>query len=96
MEQNFTDLRLNNPFAYAELSQLKDGTYCFEQNQKPDTTNCRYYTTVDTDTFSSIAFEAYGDSKYWWIIYLANEIDNPFELELLGGTTLKIPDIRLL
>lgn len=91
------DLRTDNPYAYGLLTQLSDGTYCLEADrQKPDTTSCRYYTTIQGDTFSSIAHEAYGSSKYWWLIWSANNIDNPFDLEILPNTLLQIPNLTLL
>lgn len=90
-------LRPDNPYAYGELAILNDGTYCLSgTKQTPNTTNCRIYTTIDGDTLSNIAYEAYGNSKYWWLIYYSNDIDCPFDLELNGGVTLKIPNLNLL
>jgi hypothetical protein len=51
----------------------------------------RYYTTIDGETLWNIAYQAYGNSKYWWIIAEANGIDFPFDLP--AGSSLIIPDI---
>lgn len=95
--QQTIDLRVDNPYAYGTLSLLKDGTYCLEATKEtPDLSGCRYYTTIQGDTFSNIAFEAYGNSKYWWLIWAANDFDCPFNLEITPNTTLRIPNIALL
>lgn len=41
------------------------------------------------DRLDSLAFHYYGDEDYWWIIALANRIDDPFAL--VPGRTLRIP-----
>lgn len=40
----------------------------------------------------AIAHEVYGNSKYWWLIALRNDIKEPF-YEFHKGKTLKIPDL---
>ena len=37
-----------------------------------------------------IANEFYGDSSYWWIICVANNISDPFE-QLISGKLIKLP-----
>ena len=37
-----------------------------------------------------IANEFYGDSTYWWIICVANNISDPFE-QLKAGKLIKLP-----
>ena len=39
-----------------------------------------------------LSYEAYGTVSYWWLICLANGIQNPFE-ELTAGKQIKIPII---
>lgn len=40
----------------------------------------------------AIAYEVYGNSKYWWLIALRNDIKEPF-YEFFKGRTLKIPSL---
>lgn len=53
---------------------------------------------IDADKFvnrpDAIAYEVYGNSKYWWIIAMANNIKDPF-FEFYKGRSLKIPNIDL-
>jgi|LakMenEpi03Aug12_release.lakeMendotaPanAssembly.Ray.scaffolds.fasta_scaffold585005_2 hypothetical protein len=41
----------------------------------------------------AIAYDVYGNAKYWWIIALFNEIQDPF-IEFYKGRELKIPDFN--
>lgn len=55
------------------------------------------YITVDStneNRLDIIAFNNYGFSTYWWVIALANEIIDPFDIPL--GTTLRIPPLSSL
>ena len=45
----------------------------------------------ETDRMDAMAETFYGDSRYWWIICLMNDLVNPFSYNLLPGTPLKIP-----
>lgn len=90
------ELRDNNPFSLGLLTFFNDGSMAL-LSKKPKyikSASDRTYTTSINDNLSSIAYQAYGDSKYWWIIWFANNIDFPFELELLPGTVLNIPDFK--
>jgi len=42
----------------------------------------------------NIAFDAYGNAKYWWIIAMANDILDPFT-GFYKGRELKIPEINM-
>jgi hypothetical protein len=42
----------------------------------------------------AISHNVYGNSKYWWIIAMVNEIRDPF-VEFTLGRKLKIPDLDL-
>ena len=45
------------------------------------------------DRLDLLAYKYYGDSDYWWIIALANNVQDPFSVAV--GQRLKIPqDIR--
>ncbi len=41
----------------------------------------------------SIAFDVYGNAKYWWIIAMANDITDPFTA-FYKGRTLIIPELE--
>ena len=58
---------------------MKDTTFLIDQEKfvnRPD----------------AIAYEVYGNSKYWWLIALRNDIKEPF-YEFFKGRTLKIPSL---
>lgn len=86
-------LRENNPYSLSEIIVLDDGSLVLERHKvnyvKSD--RDRYFTTIQDDTIWNIAHQAYGDSKYWWIIADVNNIESPFELE--AGLSLLIPDL---
>lgn len=88
------ELRDNNPYFTGSVSLFTDGTYTMDAGDfnylKSD--KDRYYTTQDNENLSAIAFQAYGDSKLWWIIAKANNVFDPFTLD--AGTTLLIPSLN--
>lgn len=90
------DLREDNPYSIGFITLFGNNLQSLD-SVKPKlnkTASDRLYTTIEGDTFSNIAFEAYGNSKYWWLIWFANSIDFPFDLEILPNTTLLIPDLE--
>ena len=48
-------------------------------------------TWKETDRMDALASDLLGDSTYWWVICLMNDLVNPFSYALLPGTLLKIP-----
>jgi nucleoid-associated protein YgaU len=52
-----------------------------------------YLTLSEGDTLSNIAYEKYGNSKQWHIIYNANRLSilDPFEIPI--GVTIIIPNL---
>lgn len=42
----------------------------------------------------NISFDLYGNSKYWWIIAMANDVIDPF-VEFYKGRELKVPEINM-
>lgn len=55
------------------------------------------YITVDnisTNRLDILAYNYYGYSTYWWVIALANNIIDPFDIPL--GTVLRIPPLSSL
>ena len=49
-------------------------------------------TWKETDRMDALASDLLGDSTYWWVICLMNDLVNPFSYDLLPGTLLKIPN----
>lgn len=86
-------LRENNPYSISDIIILPDKSLVLEAREIKYTKSerDRYFTTIQGDTLWAIAYEAYGDSKYWWLIAKVNKIDVPFELE--AGLSLLIPDL---
>ena len=50
------------------------------------------HTVLDGQTLQNIAYKYYKDSGLWYIIALANNIQNPFSDELHAGQQLMIPN----
>jgi hypothetical protein len=86
-------LRENNPYSLSNIILLPDDSVVLEAKDLVYTKSDRdrYFTTIQGDSLWAIAGEAYGDSKYWWLIAKVNNIDEPFEVE--PGLTLLIPDL---
>lgn len=67
-----------------------DSNYYFNLLNKikiPKDINDFYYNVYSAkvgDTWTSIAFNEYGDVKLWWIICLANNIINPIDMPIQG------------
>ena len=58
----------------------------------PDELDQKYYytyTITSPEPLTNLSFKFYGDIELWWLICLANKIDNPVEL-LEGGTTIRV------
>lgn len=51
------------------------------------------YTIKEGDSLTNIAFKFYNSSNLWFLIADANNIINPFELEL--GTNIIIPNQQI-
>lgn len=51
----------------------------------------KYHTITEDETLSSLAYEYYGDSKYYHIIAEVNNITFPLDLTI--GTVIIIPDL---
>ena len=46
-------------------------------------------TNVEKDRLDIVAAETYGTARFWWVIALANNIKDPFDVPV--GTSLRIP-----
>ena len=88
------NLRENNPYSVGSIFVFVEGDIALDRDPIKVTKsfNDRYYTIVAGDEIGNIAFDYYGNSKWWWVIWDSNDIENPFELKV--GNTLLIPDLN--
>jgi len=88
------ELRINNPYSNGEVFVFNEGDAVLDGRviTYVKSIKDRYFTVAQGDSLSSISFEAYGDSKYYWVIAQANGIDEAYEVTI--GQSLLIPDIE--
>lgn len=87
-------LRENNPYSIGSIFIFDEGDFLLDREPAKfiKSPRDRYYTVENEKDLLDIAFEAYGDSKWWWLIYDANpDLISTFEVEV--GKTLLIPDL---
>lgn len=62
----------------------------------PRSSQDKYYTVemVSENRLDMIASSYYNSPRYWWVIALANDIDDPFDVP--KGTLLRIPPLSSL
>lgn len=88
------ELRDNNPYNYGYIFVFGDGDYIMERDtiqDFPRSVKDRYYTIKKDDSLWQIAEAAYGDSKWYWLIRDANDIELAVDLPI--GKTIIIPDL---
>lgn len=87
-------LRENNPYSIGSLFLFKEGDVLLDPGQPTfvKSKRDRYYTVESSDDIWTIAFKAYGNSKWYWVILYANNID--FAFDIVTGQTLLIPDLN--
>lgn len=91
-----------NVSRYSNLRRLKDtdtGKFFHEnwiQKSISETSSDQYYTVTleEVGRLDIISNDFYGTPKYWWVIGIANNILDAFDVPL--GTTLRIPPIMSL
>ncbi len=93
------ELRINNPYSLSQILTFNNGDFYLDA---PNMTynksrGDRYFTVDEITNYPDIAYLAYGDSKWWWVLYNINyksnpDLDDPFILT--AGTTLLIPDLE--
>lgn len=91
-----TELRENNPYSTGLIFQYPEGDFLLERTPMPyvKSPNDRYFTVIQGDSLQSISFQAYGNSKWWWVIRDINDVTDPFDLTV--GTSLLIPDLNFI
>lgn len=85
---------IRSPYDNCVILEYKDGDYSLEsvKTEVTITSDDITYTVKEDDTLQAIADVYYGDSGLWYIIAIANDIDNPFdESQFYQGQVLIIP-----
>ena len=88
-----------NNSRYTNLRRLYDnkkGVYYHETwNQKfiDESPEDNFFTVTESekDRLDLVSYSYYGTANYWWVIAIANEIIDPFDVPV--GTSLRIPPI---
>lgn len=88
------ELRDNNPYSIGSIMIFEEGDVLLDPGkpQFPKTQLDRYYVVEEPDDIWTIAHKAYGNSKWYWVILYANNID--FAFDITTGQTLLIPDLN--
>lgn len=87
-------LRNDNPYSTGSVFIFPDNSLSLDRELLVyvKSQNDRYYTIGDGDTLWNISYQAYGSSKYWWVIADVNNLFGAFDLNT--GDTLLIPDLN--
>ena len=73
-----------------ELDFIWNSLSLFEQNH-----DSGYYRIMGDEVGQPdlISHRVYRTERYWWLICLVNQIENPFE-DIIEGEILEIPNVR--
>ena len=85
---------IKSPYDLAVVVEYPDGSISLEtlKEEVATTADDLNYTVKDGDTLQGIAHVYYKDSGLWYIIALANNIQNPFDInQFYPGQLLRIP-----
>ena len=80
-----TESKLKKQVDTKEKKVEKEKTPILQKSSKPD-----IYIVKDGDTLESIAYEFFGDTKYWYRIFAANEAEIDDWNNIYPGQKLKI------
>lgn len=83
-----------------KIIQFDDGTMEMDMGELDitRTNKDRFMTPTNSSRLDGIAYEYYVESvsdggKYWWLLAVANDIDNPLDKSEFVGREIIIPDI---
>ena len=85
----------SSPYDNAVINEYDDGTdptLDLDDLELLTPESTIIHTVLDGQTLQNIAYQYYNDSGLWYIIALANNIQNPFSDELHAGQQLMIPN----
>ena len=103
--EEFKQREYLNPIIYKNDSRYKNLRTLYDENRKvivhenwnkfsiPKSSQDKYYTVdmVTENRLDIIANSYYNSPRYWWVIALANDINDPFDVP--KGVTLRIPPL---
>jgi len=84
----------SNPFATGFIVEFPEGDSILQRKEliyEPSASKDITHVTTEGDTIYGLAYKYYGDDKWWHVIADANQLYNPFDLQL--GLELLIPDL---
>lgn len=86
-------LQESSPYSTGFVLNYSDRTFSLERYPLKYVPNVddQLHIVMDSDSVWSLAYQYYGNSKYYWIIVDMNNLENAFSL--VTGQVLVIPDI---
>lgn len=95
VEYNFTS-RYKNARRVIEGGTTREYHETVDTQEVIDTDDDRFVTVENTteNRLDIIAYEKYGSPKYWWVIAIANDLEDSFDVP--RGTVLRIPPLTSL
>jgi len=87
-------LRQNNPYSTGKVTTFTSTPSLLERGKLAytPTLDDELYEVTEGEDLTTIAGLKYADSKYWWVIADANDIENP--LDITGHNSLIIPNLE--
>jgi len=85
---------IKSPYDSSVVVLYQDGSISLESTKEEVATTAEdlNYTVKEGDTLQGIAHVYYKDSGLWYIIALANDIQNPFDInQFYPGQLIRIP-----
>lgn len=89
----------NSWLRFSEYAEIETGGFNFRYYELSEMPGIEVqdddilHTVISTDRIDRMSYHYYGTSKLWWVIALANGLDNPME-SLNQGEELVIPSAR--
>lgn len=83
-----------NPYSNGQLISYSDGSQILTRDKidySPSATKDLTHSVVEHDSLWTISNKYYDDDKWWYVIFDANNLYNPFQLT--PGDKLIIPDL---
>ena len=86
-------LRQDNPYSIGYVINYEDGTNSLERFRIKYTKSVgdRFHIVTEADSMWSLAYDYYGNSKYYWVIQDVNDLENAWSLVV--GDAVIIPDL---
>lgn len=88
-------MRKDNPYSIGYVSEFPDGSLVLDRprlNYVKSPLDELHVVTV-WDTLWNLAYDKYGNSRFYWILQDVNKIESAFDL-LPVGSTIIIPDLQ--